>query len=216
MDPCFTGFEFSSVYFSPSGESKESHTTFKTSRGWIEKLFNHHKLSLRSCTSVRQKLPSQLERVLTKFYADAAKFVRIRKYPLSLVGNMDEIPAICDTVPAKCIAAEGTKECVVLTSGGEKKKHLTVVLSAMGGGKMLPPMIIFKGKTDRTISDLNIPARFIVKTQEKAWMDNDLMKVWVEDIWIKHIRAECQKLGFENALLTFDVFAAHLADDVES
>ena len=38
----------------------------------------------------------------------------------------------------------------------------------------------------------------------------------MEDIWIKHIRAECQKLGFENALLTFDAFAAHLTDDVES
>ena len=80
---------------------------------------------------------------------------------------------------------------------------------------MLPPMIIFKGKTDRTISDLNIPAGFIVKTQEKAWMEDDLMKVWVEDIWIKHIRAECQKLGIGNALLTFDAFAAHLTDGVE-
>ena len=29
MDPCFTGFEFSSVYFSPSGESKESHKTWQ-------------------------------------------------------------------------------------------------------------------------------------------------------------------------------------------
>ena len=128
---------------------------------------------------------------------------------------MDETPAFFDMVPSKCIAAKGTKECMVCTSGGEKK-HLTVVLSATGDGKMLPPMIIFKGKTDRTISDLNIPAGFIMKTQEKAWMDDDLMKVWVEDIWIKHIRAECQKLGFENALLTFDAFAAHLTDDVES
>ena len=33
---------------------------------------------------------------------------------------------------------------------------------------------------------------------------------------IKHIRAECQKLGFGNALLTFNAFAAHLTDDVES
>ena len=40
-------------------------------------------------------------------------------------------------------------------------------------------MIIFKGKTDSTI--LNIPVGFIVKTQEKAWMDEELMKVWVED-----------------------------------
>ena len=30
------------------------------------------------------------------------------------------------------------------------------------------------------------------------------------------IRAECQKLGFENLFLTFDAFAAHLTDDVES
>ena len=113
--------------------------------------------------------------------------MRIGKYPPSLVGNMDETPAFFDMVPSKC------------------KKHLTVVLSATGDGKMLPSMIIFKGKTDRTISDLNIPVGFIVKTQKKAWMDDDLMKVWVEDIWIKHIRAECQKLGFENALLTFHV-----------
>ena len=112
-------------------------------------------------------------------------------------------------VPSKCIAAKGTKECVVRTSGGEKK-HLTVVLSATRDGKML----IFKGKTDRTISDLNIPAGFILKTREKAWMDDDLMKVWVADIWIKHIRAKCQKLGFENALLTLDAFTAHLTDDV--
>ena len=128
---------------------------------------------------------------------------------------MDETPAFFDMVPSKCIAAKGTKECVVRTSGGENK-HLTVVLSATGNGKMLPPMIIFKGKTDRTISDLNIPAGLIVKTQEKAWMDDDLMKVWVGDIWIKHIGAECQKLGFENALLTFDAFAAYLTDDVKN
>ena len=81
---------------------------------------------------------------------------------------------------------------------------------------MLPPMIIFKGKTDRTISDLNISAGYIVKSQEKAWLDDDVMKVWVDDIWIKDIRAECQKLGSENALLTFDAFAAHLTDDIES
>ena len=148
---------------------------FKASRGWIENFFNRHKLSLRS-RAVSQKLPSQLESILTKFYANAAKFMRIGKYPLSLVGNMDETPAFFDMVPAKCIAAKGTKECMVRTSGGEKK-HLAVVLSATGDGKMLPPMIIFKGKTDRIISDLNIPAGFIVKTQEKAWMDDDLMKV---------------------------------------
>ena len=45
-----------------------------------------------------------------------------------------------------------------------KKKHLTVVSSATDG-QMLPPMITFKGKTEQTIRDLNIPPGFIIKTQ---------------------------------------------------
>ena len=74
-------FEFSSVYFSSSGESKESgNPECKASRGWIDKFSSRHKLSLRSHTSVSNKLPSQLESVLTKFYADAAGCMRIRKY----------------------------------------------------------------------------------------------------------------------------------------
>ena len=119
---------------------------------------------------------------------------------------MDETPAFFDMVPAKSIASKGVKECVVRTTGSEKK-HLTVVLSATGDGKMLPPMIIFKGKTDKTIKNLNIPKGFIVKTQEKAWMDDDLMQTWVEEIWLNHVRAESKKLGFDNSLLAFDAFS---------
>ena len=68
----------------------QSHNSSNASRGWVRKLFNQHKLALRARTSVSQKLPKQLEGVLSKFYEDAARFRRIGKYPLSLVGNMDE------------------------------------------------------------------------------------------------------------------------------
>ena len=181
---------------------------FKASRGWIEKFFNRHKLSLRSRTSVSQKLPSQLESVLTKFYADAAKFMRIGKYPLSLVGNMDETPAFLTWCHRIVLRLKVPKNAWFALRVVKKKTSYSCFVS-YGGWENAPT-------NDRTISDLNIPAGFIVKTQEKAWMDDDLMNVWVEDIWIKHIRAECQKLGFENALLTFDAFATHLTDDVES
>ena len=63
------------------------------SRGWVRKFFNRRKLALRTRTSISQKLPKQLESVFSKFYEDAARFMRIGKYLLSLVGNMDETPA---------------------------------------------------------------------------------------------------------------------------
>lgn len=73
--------------------------------------------------------------------------MRIGKYPISLVSNIDETPAFSIS---KSITKTGAKECVVRISGGEKK-HVTVVLSAAADGTMLPPMKIFKGKTKKNI-----------------------------------------------------------------
>ena len=161
--------------------------TFNPNRGWVEKFFARHRLSLLSRTSVSQKLPKQLEGSITKFYEDAGRYMRIGKYRHLLVANMDDTPAFFDMIPAKSICKTGSRECIVRTSGSEKK-HVTVVLSATADGTMLPPMLIFKGKTDKTIKKLRIPEGLIVKTQEMSWMDEGLMEVWVEKIWLKYVR----------------------------
>ena len=46
-------------------------------------------------------------------------------------------------------------------------------------------------------------------------MDDDLMKVCSEEIWLKHTQAKSKRLGFENSLLSFDAFAAYLTDGVK-
>ena len=43
--------------------------------------------------------------------------MRIDKYPLSLVGNMDEIPTFFDMVPSKCIAIKETKNVSLVPLG---------------------------------------------------------------------------------------------------
>ena len=93
--------------------------------------------------------------------------MRIGKYPRSLKGNVDETPAFFNIIPAKSIYKTGSKECVVRTSGSEKK-HVTIVLSTTTDGKMLLPMIIFKGTIEKTIQKLRVPQRFVVKMQENA------------------------------------------------
>ena len=113
-----------------------------------------------------------------------------------------------DMVPSKSICKTGSKECIVRTSGSEKK-HVIIVLLATVDGKMLPPMIIFEGKTTKMIEKLR-------KTQAKAWKDEDLMHAWLEEIWLKHTKLMSQKLGFENSLLTFDAFSVHKTDEVEA
>ena len=76
-------------------------------------------------------------------------------------------------------------------------------------------MIIFKGTTEETIQKLRVTEGFVIKTQEKAWMDERLIHVWVNDIWLKHTKAMSEKLGFDNLLLTFDAFPAHKTDQIQ-
>ena len=59
---------------------------FKPSRGWLQKFSQRHGLALRRRTSITQKL----------LYEMCAKFLKIRKYPLAVFGNMDETPVFFD------------------------------------------------------------------------------------------------------------------------
>ena len=81
---------------------------------------------------------------------------------------------------------------------------------------MLPPMIIFRGKTNQTICNLIIPPGYITKTHEKAWTGYDLMKIWVEETWFKSTQAECKRPGFQNSILSFDAFTGHLTDIIKN
>ena len=93
---------------------------FSASKGWVEKFFSRHRLPLQNRTSSMQKLPRQLEGCLTKFYEDSGRYMRIGKYPRSLIGNMHEAPAFFNMISAKNICKTGWKECVARTSRCEK------------------------------------------------------------------------------------------------
>ena len=79
-------------------------------------------------------------------YVDAARFMRIGKYPLPRVGNMDETPALFDIVPSNELLRK-VRECM-FRSLGSAKKHLTIVLSATADRQMLPPTNHFQRKNE--------------------------------------------------------------------
>ena len=89
-------------------------------------------------------------------------------------------------------------------------------VSATADRQMLPPTIIFTGKSEQTVRNLNFSPGFIVRRQEKAWMNDDLIKVWVKEIWLKHTQAKCKRLGIQSSVLSFDAFVAHSTDGVKN
>ena len=77
---------------------------------------------------------------------------------------------------------------------------------------MLPPTIIFRGKTNQTIKDIEAPEGFVIFTKEKAWMDAPLMFSGLIK-YENHMEKNKQKeLDFNRSLMVYDAFKAHTTD----
>ena len=100
-------------------------------------------------------------------------------------------PMYFDIVPNKTIDMVGAREVHVRTTGAEKR-YVTVVLTVMADGKMPPPMVIFKGKRKLNIQH---SSGIIIEVQEKTWMDQQLMKVYLNKIWRPFMKEAAENLG---------------------
>ena len=100
---------------------------------------------------------------------------------------MDQTPVFFGMIPERLLALTGEKSVTIRTSGSEKR-HVTVVLTVAADVFILPPMIIFRGKTSLTIKGIDASEGFVIVTQEKAWMDESLMFTWFEKVWQTYAR----------------------------
>ena len=110
-----------------------------------------------------QKLPSQLESKISSFYSECVRFLKIGKCPLPVIGNTDETPVFFDMVPEKSLVQKGQKSVTIRISSSENG-HATVVLTVAADGFILPQMIVFRGKTNQTIKDIETPEGFVIVT----------------------------------------------------
>ena len=45
-------------------------------------------------------------------------------------------------------------------------------------------------------------------------MDERLMMVWYEKIWLRYVRERTKEIGFQKSLMVLDAFKAHFTDDI--
>lgn len=98
---------------------------FKASRGWCTKFLQRHNLTIRTKTSVSQRLPASLHNDVAMF-RDFTRRNRIRQDP-EFILNMDETPLFFDCIPNRTVAQVGSRSVIIRGTGSEKKR-CTVVL----------------------------------------------------------------------------------------
>jgi len=183
----------------------ESHPDFTASSGWLQKFMRRHQLSLRSRTSLSQRLPADLEDKVASFTTFVKDLRSEDDFDDEFIINMDETPVFFDLIPNKTVEKQGSKSVIVRSSGSEKR-HVTVILAIAADGAVLPTMIIFKGK--RALKNIKVPDGCIVAVQQKAWCDEAIMIRWIN---------ECLKVytNRQRSLVVLDSFRCHIMDSIK-
>ena len=101
------------------------------------------------------------------------------------------------------------EKTILLKTTGHEKTRFTVVLACMADGKKLKPMVIFKQKT---MLKLSFPKGVFVHVNAKGWMDEEGIKLWIQNVWNRRPNA------FKNchSLLVWDMFKPHLSTGIKT
>ncbi|KAK9398934.1 hypothetical protein NXF25_013903 [Crotalus adamanteus] len=160
---------------------------FKATLSWHTRFLGKHNMALRQKTKIAQKLPADLDSKVNSFHQYVIQQRTKYGYALSSIGNLDKTPMNFDMVGNKTVHQKGEKMVLVCTADGAK----------------LRPMIIFKRKT---MPKLKFPVGCFVHVNEKGWMDEEGVKLWLDNVWSTQPGGLIQK----HSLLVWDMFRAHL------
>ncbi|XGW16754.1 hypothetical protein V3C99_001862 [Haemonchus contortus] len=125
----------------------------------------------------------------------------------SNLGNIDKVPVPFDIIYERTVDVKG-RENIKIDSTGHENSNFTVVLGVTAAGEKLKPMLIFKKKL---MQKGEFPPDVIVKTNEKGWMNQELMKEWIVEVWDKR---ENHNSGPDHSLLIFDSARCHVTDEL--
>ena len=148
---------------------------FKASLGWYSNWKRRHSISMRTKTTLAQRLPADMEDKIVTFHRFVVRARRRCEYPLSHMINMDETPMRFELPATRMLEFTGNRTVPITTCGADKQSF-TVALAVKANGEKLPPKVIFKGVRQLRI---NVPPRMQVSVHKKGWMDEEGIYLFV-------------------------------------
>jgi hypothetical protein len=157
---------------------QEDPDNFKASNGWLQRFTVRHKLTFRSVNSLGQKLPKNAKVLAEQFLCFVREKLQENKITdMKNIANMDESPLWFDLPSTRTYDFRGVKTVKSKTTGHEKLRY-TVVLSGLGDGTKLKPMIIFQKLEECTKGQLPERRQY---PSVKRWVNDKRYNEYMEE-----------------------------------
>jgi len=202
---------------------QKNSTQFKCSDNFVRKfLHNVLRWSERRATKAAQKMPPNLDEVLTTAFLREACVIRDYGAPAKLRVNTDQTQLVYQQGMKTTWNETGAKQ--VATVGQEEKCAFTLVPSISASGVLLPMQAIYGGKTmkscpspDASLYDeaeqLNF--RMLPSKSGNYWSTHETMQDLVNEIIAPYFDATKAELGLDNDQLSIwkiDCWSVHKSD----
>ena len=165
----FTGLAVNSIMIRLKAKELSSDPEFKASPRWYTKWKRRHAISMRSKTTLAQRLPADMEDKVVEFHRFVLRARQRCGNESSQILNMDETLMRFELPATRILEFTGNRTMPILSCGGDKQ-IFTVVLVVKANGDKLPPKVIFKGVRQLRIE---VPRIMQVSVHKKAWMDEE-------------------------------------------
>ena len=185
---------------------KENGGSLDLGRGWVESFLRRMGYVKRKGTKAARHVPQDFSELKQNFLKRIRDVVRDYGITPDLVINFDQTGS--KLVPSSQWTLEVEGRSQIEICGLEDKREITLVLACTMSGVLLPPQVIYAGKTERCQAAINFPETWNVTHTENHWSNTGSMIEYAEKVLLPYINRT--RIGHHaRALLIFDVFAAH-------
>ena len=162
------------------------------------------------------KVPVEcFEALKSQFLEDIKATIEMQDIPPELVINWDQTGIKLVPVSSWTMEQRGSQRVEI--SGIDDKRQITAVFAATAIGDFLPPQVIYKGKSSKSLPSTTFPADWSITFTPNRWSNEETMKVYIEEIIAPYVRQTRERLSLSEdhpALAIFDVFKGQCTEDV--
>ena len=184
---------------------------------WAQSFVIRRNLVKRKATKAEKKLPDNFQEVKDGFLPHTKCAVQVHCIPHDLIVNVDEMGL--PIVPVCSYTLEVCGEKHVPVTANDDKRQITAAVGCPVSGKLLPPQLLYEGKTDRCHPSISFSTDWDFFHTEINWSNSASVIRYIDNVFRPHFDKQKELLnlpGEQKSLLIFNVFRAHRTDDVLS
>ena len=169
----------------------------------------------RKGTKAARKLPVDFEHQKSEFHRIINETVTKYQVPPQLIFNFDQTGLKIVPVSNWTLEMEGSKQVDII--GLEDKREITGLLGSTSDGCLLPPQILYQGKTDQCHAKYPFPSDWDVFHTESHWSNEQSMVRYIETVLVPYTDKVKEELDLpirQQSIAIFDVFRAHRCQEV--